>query len=310
MEKIIITGGLGFIGSHLAEELCKKYDVHIVDISDKFSNVENFKEKITIHSVSILNKRELEEIFKNSFAVLHHAALISVIESIENPQLYYRVNVEGTRNVLEASVKCKVERVIIASSAAVYGNLQPPLKENLKPKPLSPYAETKLINERDSYFFFKKKGLNTICLRYFNVFGPRQDESSNYAGVITKFISSFKNFKTPTIFGNGLQTRDFIYVKDVVNANLKALIASEDAFGKTFNISTGKPITIISLLELVAKILGEEPRFVQLPPRKGEILHSWADTSLAEKMLNFRASYTLEEGLKETIFYQHLNHKL
>ncbi|MBU0586686.1 NAD-dependent epimerase/dehydratase family protein, partial [Candidatus Micrarchaeota archaeon] len=224
--------------------------------------------------------------------------LVSVPKSIENPELTERVNVQGTKNVLNAAVENGVEKVVLASSSAVYGNNSPPLKESMLSDPLNPYAKSKLQNEKDAAFFYEKHGLKTISLRYFNVYGPGQDPASQYAAVIPKFISALKSGNQPIIYGDGSQTRDFIYVKDVVKANV--LASQKNVFGKSFNIGTGNPITIISLLKKISNVLEKQVKPVFKPAREGEIMHSYADTSLAKELLDFEPEWNLEKGLKQT----------
>lgn len=302
MEKVVVTGGLGFIGSHLADQLHKNgYSITIIDNSNSRSNLKNIKQIDEIICASILDYEKVFSAIKNARFVFHEAALVSVQQSIKNPKLVYSVNVKGTQNVLKAAKENGVQRVILASSSAIYGNSEPPLKENMKPHPLSPYAKSKLQNELDANAFYEKHSLETISLRYFNVYGSRQNQNIQYAAVIPKFITALKSKSLPIIYGNGTQTRDFIYVKDVVRANILASTANKNALGKTFNIASGKPITILSLLEKIATIMNKAPKCMFKPARKGDIVHSYADISLAKKILGFEAYVELEKGLEETI---------
>ncbi len=300
MEKIVITGGLGFIGSHISEHFCSKgFEVSVLDSSKSDANILTFKKDVQIARASITDYEKVRSALRDARLVFHEAAITSVPFSIENPELTRKVNVEGTRNVLKAASECGVSRVILASSSAIYGNNMPPLRESMKPDPLSPYAQSKVENEKAALAAYEKNGLETVSLRYFNVYGPRQDPSSQYAAVIPRFISALKSGRRPVIYGDGSQTRDFIYVKDVVEANVLASRAGKSALGKTFNIATGKPVSISSLLEKISSVLGKPADAEFAPARKGDILHSYADISLAKKALGFQPAWDLESGLNE-----------
>lgn len=301
MEKIVITGGLGFIGSHLAEHFCKNgYSVVIIDNSSSESNISGFKKNVETTYASITDYEKVLSATRDARFVFHEAAITSVPVSMENPRLTKEVNVKGTLNVLSAARENGVKRVILASSSAIYGNNRPPLCENMKPGPLSPYAQSKLENEKNAHEFYKKQGLETVSLRYFNVYGPRQDPHSQYSAVIPKFITALKSGKQPVIYGDGTQTRDFICVKDVVLANILAASAGKNALGETFNIASGKPTSILALLDKICGIMGKKPEPVFEPARKGDIKHSYADVSLAKKVFGFEPRVPLDQGLKET----------
>jgi UDP-glucose 4-epimerase len=228
--------------------------------------------------------------------VFHHAAAVSVAESVKDPQRTMLVNVEGTRNVLDASLAAGVKKAIIASSAAVYGNSPPPLGEASPLSPISPYGESKLRCERLAASYIPR-GLKTISLRYFNVYGPRQDPQSPYSGVIAKFIDLALKGKPPTIFGDGKQSRDFVFVRDVARANL---LAMENATGE-FNIGSGKAVTVADLYGEIKKLAKSGAAPVFAPEREGDIRYSYADISKAKKELGFVPRFTLRQGLRETI---------
>ena len=299
--KVLITGGCGFIGSNLAKELLSKgHEVHLLDISDKPAIKLN---GATFQRGDITHKELTETATEGCEAVFHEAALISVEESIKNPEKFRKANIEGTRNVLEACRKNDVKKVILASSAAVYGD-EPtlPKTEGSILAPKSPYAESKIQNEKDAKKYFEEYGLETVCLRYFNVYGEGQEPNSPYSGVISKFIDCAINGKKPTIYGDGKQTRDFVFIKDVADANILAM-EKKGIGGEVFNIATGKEATILELWKEIRGIEGskEEPGFA--PARKGDILRSVADISKAGKVLGYKPKYSIREGLEKTLEY-------
>lgn len=303
--KALVTGGAGFIGSHIAGRLVSLgWEVVVLDdlSNGKSVNMESFSDKIKFISGSITDKDAVEKAVSGADYVFHEAALVSVVKSISNPEKTYEINVEGTRNVLEASLGEKVKRLVFASSAAIYGNANPPVAEDFEFNPLSPYAESKIEGEK-LMAEFNKKGLETVSLRYFNVYGERQDPNSQYSGVITRFIGKMLGGESPTIYGDGNQSRDFIYVDDVVDANLSA-VEKKEAAGEAFNIATGKPITINQLEGLLSELTGYdgEPEYGE--KREGDIYDSYADVSKALKYLGFRASTNIDEGLRKTIKWQ------
>jgi UDP-glucose 4-epimerase len=303
MRKVIITGGAGFIGSHLAEELARRgYQTIILD-NLSTGKIENIKALLKNNNVefirgSVTDLSLLKGLFKDAYNIFHLAAITSVPRSIENPRACHDVNASGTLNVLLAARENSVKKVIYASSSSVYGDTPTlPKKENMIPHPLSPYATAKLCGEHYCQVFHKIYGLPTVCLRYFNVYGPRQDPNSQYAAAIPRFIKMVSVGNPPVIFGDGEQTRDFTFVKDVIEANI--LAAESDAYG-LFNISRGKGITINELANLVTSIIGENMEPIHQEPRPGDIRHSLADISKA-KTFCYNPKYNLEEGLKETI---------
>lgn len=306
-KKVIVTGGAGFIGSHLAEELVKRgYSTIIFDdlSTGKMENIEGLLKNSNAEFArgSVNNLSLLQEVFKDACYVFHHAALPSVSRSIENPIASHEVNLTGTLNVLIAARDNAVKKVIYASSAAVYGDTPDPVKrEDMMPYPLSPYAVDKLAAEYYCGVFNKVYHLPTVCLRYFNVFGPRQDSDSHYSAVVPLFIKRVSQSVPPFIFGDGEQTRDFIFVKDVVEANI--LAADSDACG-IFNISRGESTTINRLAELIVELTGKVVKLVHLEMLTGDIRHSLADISKASA-LGFQPKHDLKAGLTETIRWFH-----
>ena len=307
MEKVIVTGGAGFIGSHLAEELARRgYQVTILDDLST-GEMENIKELLKKGSVqfiqdSITNFSLLKELFQGAIYVFHQAALPSVPRSIKDPLAASEVNITGTLNVLLAARDNKVRKVVYASSSSVYGDTPTlPKKEDMVPHPQSPYAVSKLAGEHYCRVFQEVYGLATACLRYFNVYGPRQNPDSQYAAVIPRFIRWASEGSPLIIFGDGEQTRDFTFIADAVEANI---LAAESNASGVFNIGRGKSITINELAKLVIKLTGNNVEPVHQEPREGDIRHSLADISKA-KTLGYEPRYNLEEGLEETRKFHH-----
>ncbi len=334
-ERVVVTGGAGFIGSHLAEELVKRgYRVTILDdlSTGKLENIEGLispschPEPLNViaseakqspnsspatHTSANLRRGEvdfvqasitrlplLKDLFKDARYVFHQAAIPSVPRSIEDPQASHEVNATGTLNVLIAARDAGVRKVICASSCAIYGDTQTlPIGENVPPNPQSPYAATKLAGEYYCHVFHEVYGLPTVCLRYFNVYGPRQDPESQYAAVIPLFISRALDNRSFVIYGDGEQTRDFTYVKDVVDVNI--LAAESDAAG-VYNVGRGERVTVNKLAGIVIGLAGNSVEPVYEQPRPGDILHSLADISRAREF-GYEPKYDLEEGLKETL---------
>jgi len=299
----MVTGGAGFIGSHLAEELLKRgYQVIILDdlSTGKRGNIEPILTQGNIQFIegTITDLSLLSKLFQNVNYVFHLAAIPSVPRSVENPLTSHDVNITGTLNVLLAAKDNKVKKVIYASSSAVYGDTPTlPKREYMPPNPQSPYAVTKLAAEYYCQVFYEVFDLPTICLRYFNVYGPRQDPGSQYAAVIPTFIDRLFKDEPPIIFGDGEQTRDFTFVKDAVEANI--LAAESDATG-VFNIGTGKRVSINELVRLLTKLTDKDIKPIHREPRTGDIRHSLADISRA-KQFGYNTKYNLEKGLREAI---------
>jgi len=303
MEKAIVTGGAGFIGSHLAEGLVKNgWRVTVIDdlATGKLENIKHLQKDIEFIQGSITDLSLLKKQCKNTDCVFHLAALSSVPRSITDPVASHEVNATGTLNVLLAAVQNNVKKLVFASSAAVYGDIPTlPVKEDMLPRPKSPYAVNKLTGEYYCAVFQNVSRLPAVCLRYFNVYGPRQDPTSEYAAVIPKFIQSALEGKPLVIYGDGEQTRDFAFAQDVVEANI--LAARRDVTG-VFNISGGAGITINNLAGLIIKLTGGKSKIVYEKPRPGDIVHSLADITRAGTF-GYKPAYTMESGLAETIKY-------
>jgi len=299
-RKVVVTGGAGFIGSHIVEKICTDNEVIIIDdlSSGKLENIAGFNNNVKFIQGNILDADLLNESLDGVDFVFHEAALASVSRSIEDPLFANDVNICGTLNVLTAARDHNVKKVIFASSAAIYGNsLVSPQKETIPADPQSPYALTKLTGEYYCQIFSQVYNLPTICLRYFNVYGPRQDPTSEYAAVIPKFITRLLENKHLTIYGDGRQTRDFIFVEDIVDANIVA--AESEAMG-VFNIGSGNRTSINFLAKTLMNILAKKLPIEKRNPRLGEVRHSIADISQAES-IGFKPKFTLEVGLQKTI---------
>jgi len=306
MNKTIVTGGAGFIGSYLAEELIRRGDrVVILDnlSTGRISNIEPVLKNKDAEFVrgSISDLRLLRKVFSRADYVFHQAALPSVPRSINNPRASHIVNATGTLNVLLASRDNNVKKIVFASSSSVYGDTPTlPKIEDMTLTPQSPYAVTKLAAEHYCRVFERVYGLKTVCLRYFNVYGPRQDPGSPYAAVIPLFINNAIEGKPPVIYGSGEQTRDFTFVKDVVEANI---LSAESPVTGIFNIGSGNRVTISHLAELVIKIVGDKTlKVAYRNTRPGDILHSLADITRAAAF-GYSPKYTLEQGLREVVTY-------
>ncbi len=306
MSKVIVTGGAGFIGSHIAQELAgRDYQVIIIDnlSTGRLSNIESVlgMKNIVFVRGSIVNLPLLRKLFSGVDYVFHQAAVPSVPRSIKNPRASHVANTTGTLNVLLAARDNGVKKVVFASSSSVYGDTPTlPKVEDMTPNPESPYAVSKLAAEYYCQVFQKIYGLNTVCLRYFNVYGPRQDPNSPYAAVIPLFINSAMAGKSLVIFGNGEQSRDFTFVRDVVKANI---LAAEGTATGVFNIGSGIRVTINHLAEFVIRLVGDntiKPAYRDARP--GDILHSLADITRAGTF-GYRPKYSLEEGLREVVNY-------
>lgn len=303
-KKVVVTGGAGFIGSHIVEYWSKQNaDVFVLDnLRSGFEkNLIGF-ENITFVKGSITDKDAVFSVLENAAYVHHLAAMISVPESVENPFECVSINVNGLLNVLEASAKHKIKKIVHSSSAAVYGdNPVSPKTISMKPGPKSPYGITKLDGEYYLQSYLDNFGLQTISLRYFNVFGPRQDPKSQYAAAIPIFVNNALQNKEIIIYGDGEQTRDFIFVKDVVAANV--LAATTENVNGTFNVACGSAISINQLVQLVLELTNSESKIRYEKERAGDIKHSLASIEETKLKLNFQPKHDLHEGLKETINY-------
>jgi UDP-glucose 4-epimerase len=302
-RRALVTGGAGFIGSHLVDALVAEgCNVVVLDdlSSGNLSNIEHVKNKITFYEGNIQDKKILMKAAKNCEVIFHQAAMVSVPKTVDNPVDSAFINDIGTLLVLDAGRKNKVKRIVFASSSAVYGD-DPliPKHESMQPKPMSPYAVQKLTGELYARIYYDLYGVETVCLRYFNVYGPRQDPSSPYSGVISIFMTKAISKKTPLIYGNGNQYRDFVFVKDVVKANLLAATA-ENAAGQTFNIGTCKDISINTLWDMICLLSDSNIKPEYAPQRPGDIFESLASIEQAKSILEFRPDYSFEKGLEIT----------
>jgi len=304
MAVYVVTGGAGFIGSHIVEELVHRNET--VTVIDNFStgkreNVKPFEGKAQIVDADISQAKNLAQILKGADYVIHQAAIPSVPKSIMDPVKSHEANVNGTLQLLVACREARVKRVVYASSSSLYGDSPTlPKHEGMMPNPLSPYGAQKLFGEMYCQVFTRSYGLETVSLRYFNVFGPRQDATSQYSGVLALFIPAVLEGRRPTIYGDGEQSRDFTYVKNVVQANLLACTAQGVA-GQAFNIACGDRITVNSMLRQINKITGKDVAPVYADSRAGDIKHSQADITRAKEDLGFKPAVTFEEGLRHTI---------
>ncbi len=309
-RSFLVTGGAGFIGSHLVHRLVANgARVRVLDqfSSGRRENLANLMDRIELYEGDISDMAAVREAITGVEYVLHLAALVSVPESIERPERNFAVNLIGTHNILLAARDAGVRRVVFSSSCAVYGDHAPPHHEELMPRSLSPYAAAKLGAEQLCRSFTHVYGLPTVCLRYFNVFGPRQDPHSGYAAAIPLFISTLLNGRQPRIFGDGRQSRDFVYVGNVVDANLLAC-GVEAAVGGVFNIGTGHETNLLELLGILGNLVGQtvEPAFE--PPRLGDIRHSYGDITRAATVLGYQPNISLTDGMRETVAWYREHH--
>ena len=306
MPNVLVTGGAGFIGSNLTEALLQRG--HFVRILDDFSTGKRenliFDKAYPSPEVIKGDIREFstcQKAVKGIEYVFHQAALPSVQRSIEDPETSNAINVGGTLNILLAAREEKVKRVIYASSSSVYGDTPTlPKHEEMPPDPLSPYALQKYIGEQYCRLFYQLYGLDTISLRYFNIFGPKQDPNSLYSAVIPKFIDALLQGRPPIIFGDGEQSRDFTYIENVVQANLLAMSA-EHLHGEAINIACGKRISLNQLLNVLKEILGSKLSPIYQEPRQGDVKHSLADICKGKEILNYEPAVGIEIGLEKTV---------
>jgi nucleoside-diphosphate-sugar epimerase len=303
MAICLVTGGAGFIGSHLVERLVKiGNNVVVLDdlLTGKLDNLQSVANKIVFIKGDVRDLELVKRAVKGVDFVFHQAAMRSVPLSVINPAAFNEVNVSGTLNVLVAAREAKIKRFIFASSSSVYGDSRPLKKEEMKTQPVSPYAVSKAAGELYCSVFTNLYKVETVVLRYFNVFGPRQDPESQYAAVIPAFISKILANEQPIVYGDGLQSRDFTFVENVVMANIKAA-ENKGAAGKIFNIACGKRYTLLEILDRVNSFLGKEIKPKFLPSREGDVRHTLADIDLARQYLGTSSLVEFEEGLKQTI---------
>jgi len=301
----LVTGGAGFIGSHIASALAASgARLRIIDdLSTGYrENLEEIKADFDFVHGSLADENTLRQALEDVELVFHEAAIPSVPRSVENPRQTHVASVESTFNLLLAAREKKVRRIVYAASSSAYGD-QPtlPKVESMLPEPLSPYAVAKLVGEHYCQVFTRVYGLETVSLRYFNVFGPRQDPSSQYSGVISRFISALLSGERPVIYGDGEQSRDFTYIDNVVDANLKAS-ESTSAVGQVINIANGERISLNHLLDELKELTGKTDVVADYKePRAGDVKHSLADISRARNLLGFEPKVDLRSGLRQTI---------
>jgi UDP-glucose 4-epimerase len=301
MAKVLVTGGAGFIGSHLVRSLLDRGDrVRVLDNLSTGSKANLAGLGVDFIEGDIRDSAVVQESIEGVDFIFHLAAFISVAGSMEDPLSCYDANLNGSLNVLLQASKAGVQRVVLASSAAIYGESESPVAENHPLNPQSPYAASKLAMEQAAKMLSQSFNLETVCLRFFNAYGPRQSPDSPYAAAIPKFIQAMLAGEPATIHGDGQQTRDFVYVGDIVNAML--LAADGDSIdGRVFNIAGGNSVSINELVETLQRFFTETPDPVFGPPRQGDLLFSEADISLAERALGYRPRIDLQEGLRITV---------
>jgi len=306
MSLYLITGVAGFIGSSLARAVLARGDrVRGVDnlSTGNRENVADIRDRIDFREADIVDLDAMHQACVGVDFVLHQAAIPSVPKSVLDPLGSNRANVDGTVNVLVAARDAKVKRVVYAASSSAYGDTPTlPKRENMKPDPISPYAVAKLASEHYMISFYRCYGLETVCLRYFNIFGPRQDPSSPYSGVLAKFITQMLRDEQPAIHGDGEQSRDFTYIDNPVDANLLACTApAQKAAGETFNVATGRRVTLNETFKALQGLTGYKGQPKYGPERGGDIKHSLADISKAEAGLGYKPKVDFEEGLRRTV---------
>ena len=300
----LVTGGAGFIGSHICERLLR--DGHAVRVLDDFSNgkeenLEGLDGDIELFRGSVCDRNLVADAVKGTYVVFHEAALGSVPRSVADPLTTHESNITGTLNVLLAARDSGTRRVVFASSSSVYGETAVlPKREDMKPEPVSPYALSKLSAEQYCGVFHRVYGFETVALRYFNIFGPRQDPESQYAAVIPKFVTAIVDGRRPVIFGDGLQSRDFTYVDNVVEANLLASEAS-GAAGRFFNVACGGRYSLLDLLARIKDILGSDIDPIHEAPRPGDVRDSQASIEAAKNALGYKVLVDFDEGLRRTV---------
>jgi len=301
----VVTGGAGFIGSHIADALTRNgLRVRVIDdlSTGHRENLEEITGDVEFTEGSVADEQLLKKVLDGAELVFHEAAIPSVPRSVEHPRQSHVASVDGTFTLLLAARDQKVRRVVYAASSSAYGD-QPtlPKKEAMLPDPLSPYAVAKLVGEYYCQVFARVYGLETISLRYFNVFGPRQDPGSQYSGVVSRFISVLLNNQQPVIYGDGEQSRDFTFIDNVIDANLRAASVTS-GFGSVVNVANGQRITLNQLLEELKAIVGKpEVKADYRDPRVGDVRHSLADISRARELLGYQPLVSLREGLQRTI---------
>ena len=304
MSIYLVTGGAGFVGSYIVKALVGMgYRVRVIDnlSNGRLENLSSVLPEIEFIKGDILNTEVLQRVVSGVDYVIHQAAQISVLDSVKNPINYHHCNVTGTLMLLECCRRFSIKRVVIASSSAVYGDSPKlPLVESSALNPTSPYGLSKYINELHARQYYKLYRVETVCLRYFNIYGPGQSINSPYSAVIPKFISQLLTGEMVEIYGDGNQTRDFIYIDDVVKANLLAC-HTPNCGGEVFNIAGGQSTSVNDLYNRICKLIKTKQAPTYTSMRKGEIIHSFASIKKAETILNFTPQVSMDEGLKQTI---------
>lgn len=304
MDKFLVTGGAGFIGSNITRKLVQQgCFVRVLDnlLTGKKSNLDDVIDKIEFIEADMGDIDIAKDAMKDIDVVLHQGALPSVPKSIDNPAATHRHCVDATFNVLLAARDMKIKRLVYAASSSAYGDTPTlPKVETMLTRPLSPYAAAKLMGEYYCSVFYNVYGLETIALRYFNVFGPYQDPKSQYAAAIPAFVTSILKDKSPTIYGDGLQSRDFTYIDNVVEANLLAARAKKTQ-GQVINIACGDSITVNEIIEIINNLLGKDVKSNYVDSRPGDVKHSLADISLAEKVIGYKPTVSFRQGLEKAI---------
>ncbi len=306
MAVYLVTGGAGFIGSHIAERLVKeKHTVKILDnfYTGKRENIAGFLDKVELIEGDIRNLDLLRKVTRGVDYISHQAALRSVPKSVEEPLSYNDVNVSGSLNLLLASYENKVKRVVCASSSSIYGDTDKyPEEESQEPEVISPYAATKLAVEHYCHVFSKTYGLETVNLRYFNVFGPRQDPTSQYAAVVPIFILRMLKGESPQVHGDGEQSRDFCYIDNVVDVNLLSCV-TPDISGEVFNVAGGCSYSVLDIVNNLNEITGKKIKPEFTPPRRGDVRKTYADMTKLSKLLGYKPKVDFKEGLKRTVAF-------
>ncbi|HEX4021789.1 MAG TPA: SDR family oxidoreductase [Acidobacteriaceae bacterium] len=315
MAVYLVTGAAGFIGSWITHALVERSDtVRALDnfATGKRENLTGVQGKVEILEADLRDAEAMNKACVGVHAIFHQGALPSVPLSIKDPRTSHTANIDGTFNLLEAARAAGVQRIVYAASSSAYGNKNPlPQKESMPPGPISPYAVQKLVGELYLRSYWDVFGLETVALRYFNIFGPRQAPDSPYSGVMAKFIRMMIENDQPVIFGDGLQSRDFTYIENVVQANLKAAAApAEKVSGRVFNIACGEPHTLNETYQLLAEMLNYKNPPQYGPPREGDIQHSYADISAAREALGYDPKVDFVEGLRRTVAWYREQHRV
>ena len=304
MSLFLVSGGAGFIGSHLAEGLVNRgKNVRVIDnfATGKRKNIEHILDKIELIEGDIRKPQDCKKAMQDVCVVFHEAAIPSVPKSVEDPVLSHRSNVDGTFNMLMAARDAGVKRFVYAASSSAYGDTEvSPKHEKIIPRPKSPYAVAKLVGEYYLRSFYECFKLQTISIRYFNVFGPRQDPKSQYAAAIPAFVTAILQDKQPTVYGDGEQSRDFTYIENVVEANLLAAAVPE-THGEVVNVACGQSVTVNAIIKKINELLGKDIKPIYVPSRPGDVKHSLADITLAGEIIGYRPKIYFDKGLQLAI---------